>query len=257
MINDQDIRNKLKEFRVTSQEVNLFDPNINDKSTQLYKFKDTEENKYKIWIFTNRIKIETPLATSLLFSINFPDKICLANKVLEDLSGIGKLFTDNSKDDQIRSCIKLLKDDLKSLNFDNYEGLTVYQNSLQLTLSKERQILPEIDACKKIKSKIELNFPDKDYEIGYSDLPSDLKQILLEFETLSISNDFERGEKIQEMSKEQRSDLIKKVEPKLKEIHFFLDTFGDKPFSDGAIRLQSLTELVVELILDIEKKNQS
>ena len=116
-------------FRPTSQEVNLFDPNINDKSTRLFKFKDDKDNRFKIWVFTDKIKMETALATSLLFSINFPDKVCLANKILKEISGIGKIFTDRSKDDQIQSCVELLKDNLRSLKFDKNEGLTVYGNS--------------------------------------------------------------------------------------------------------------------------------
>jgi len=75
----QEIRKKIKVFRPTSKDVNLFDPNLNDKTTHLFKFKDDKDNGYKIWGFTDTIKLETPLATSLLFSINFPDKFCLAN----------------------------------------------------------------------------------------------------------------------------------------------------------------------------------
>ena len=257
MTTEQEIKNKVKIFRPTSQEVNLFDPNINDKSTRLYKFKDEKDNKFKIWIFTNRIKLETSLATSLLFSVNFPDKVCLANKLLETISGIGKIFTDNSKDDQIQSCIKLLKDDLKSLNFEDNEGLTVYRNSLQLTLKGERQILSEIEVCAKIKSIIELNFPDKMYNNDFSDLTSDFRQLIIKFENYSISDDFERDEKINEMTTKVCSDLIKEVEPRLDDINAFLEAFGDKPLTEGAIRLQSLAEIVIEMTNDREKKNHS
>jgi hypothetical protein len=168
----QDIRNKVKMFRPTSQEVNLFDPNLNDYSTRLFKFKDDQENRFKIWVFTDTLKLETPLTTSLLFSINFPDKVCLAKKLLFEESGIGKIFTNDSKDDQVKLCIKLLNDDLKSLDFDYNEGLTVYRNALQVTLKQDRQLLPEIEIFKKIKSLIEHNFPDETDEIALSDLPT-------------------------------------------------------------------------------------
>ena len=85
--------------------------------------------------------MEISLATSLLFSINFPDKVCLANKKLKNISGVAIVFTDNSRDDQIQLCIELLSDYLNSLHFDNNEGLTVYRNSLQLTLKHDRQLL--------------------------------------------------------------------------------------------------------------------
>ena len=244
-------------FRPTSQEVNLFDPNLNDKSIRLFKFKDNQDNRFKIWVFTETVKLETPLTTSLLFSINFPDKVSLAKRLFLEVSGIGKIFTNNSKDDQIQLCIKLLEDDLKSLNFDNNEGLTVYRNSLQLTLKQDRQMLPEIEVLKKIKSLIELNFPYETEEVDFSDLPTDIRQILKKFGSLTISDDFERDEKIQTLTKKQRTDFIETLEPKLENINSFLDTFNDKPLTEGAIRLQSLAELLIELTYEHGKKNHS
>lgn len=253
----QEIRNRVKRFRPTSQEVNLFDPNLNDVSTRLLKFKDDQGNRYKIWVFTETVKLETPLTTSLHFSINFPDNVCLAKRLLLEVSGIGKIFTDNSKDDQIQFCIKLIKDNLKSLNFDFNEGLTVYRNSLQLTLKQNRQLLPEIEIFKKIKTLLQLNFPDEAQENEFSDLPTDLRQILKKFWTLAISDDFEREEKIQALTKKQRTDFIETLEPKLEVINAFLDTFSDKPLSEEAIRLQSLAELIIELTYEHGKKNHS
>lgn len=250
-------KNKVKVFRPTSQEVSLFDPSNNNKSTRIIKFNDGQDNKFKIWVFDNSIKLETPLKTSLLFSINFPDKVSLANKSLKEISGIGKIFTDNSKDDQIQSCIELLKDDLKSLKFEKNEGLTVYRNLLQLTLSIDRQLIPEIEVCKNLKILIELNFPDKESEFHYSDLPTNLRKILLRFDSFAITDDFERDEKIQELTKKQCSYLIKSIEPKLEEINSFLDTFGDNPLTAGAIGLQCLAELTIELTNEEEKRNYS
>jgi hypothetical protein len=247
MTKEQEIRNKVKMFRPKGQEVNLFDPNLNDKSTRLFKFKDDQDNKFKIWVFTYTVKLETPLTTSLLFSINFPDKVCLANRSLKNIIGIGTLFTDNSMDDKILSCVEMLNDDLKSLQLDSLEGLTVYRNALKLTLKNKRQILPEIEICKKIKYLIELNYPDKLNITDYSDLPTDLRQILVKFENLAITDDFERKELIEGLSKRQRMDLTKVIEPKLEEIHLFLKTFGDKELTEGAIGIQCLAELTIEL----------
>lgn len=255
MTNVQEIRNKVKMFRPTSQAVNLFDPNLNDKSTRLFKLKDDQDNRFKIWVFTDTVKLETPLTTSLLFSINFPDNICLAKKLMLEISGIGKIFTDNSKDNQIELCINLLKDDLHSLNFDLNEGLTVYRNSLQMTLKQDRQILPEIEVFKRIKSLIELNFRDETEEIDFSALPTDLWQILVRFESLSISDDFERDNKIQTFTKKQRRDFIETIEPSRENIISFLDTFSDKPLTEAAIRLQSLSELLIELTCEAGNKN--
>lgn len=252
----QEIRNKVKIFRPTSQEVNLFDPNISDKSTRLIKFKDNQDNKFKIWVFTDTVKLETLLTTSLLFSINIPDKVCFADKKLLEINGIGKIFTNNSNNDQIIHCIELLKEELNTLDIDNSEGLTVYGNLLQLTLNHKRQLLPEIEICKSLKTIIELNFPDKANKTDYSDLPTDLRQILLKFENLAVTDDFEREELIEGLTTRQRKDLKTIIEPKFEEINLFLDTFGDKPLTEGAIGLQCLAELIIELTND-EKKNHS
>jgi len=249
----QEIKTKLRIFRPTSQEVNLFDPHLNDRATRLIKFKDNQDNTFKIWVFTDTFRLETPLSTSLLFSINFPDKICLADKTLEN--GVGIVFTDKSNDEQVQSCFELLNDNLKSLQLENNEGMAVYRNSLQLILRHGRQILPEIEVCKKIKLLIELNFPGKDNKTDYSDLPTDLRQILIKYQHLAVSDDFERGELIEELSTRQRNDFVKAIELKLEAINLLLDTLGDKQWTEGAAGLHSLVQLTFELTND-EKKDQ-
>jgi hypothetical protein len=256
MTTEQEIRDKVKKFRPTSQEVNLFDPNLSDNSTRLFKFKDDLDNRFKLWVFTETVKLETPLTTSLLFSINFPDKVCFADKKLKEITGIGKIYTDNSKNYQVVNCIEMLIDELRTLDFDNKEGLTVYRNSLQLTLNHNRQFLPEIEVCKKLKTIIELNFPDKAIITDYSDLPNELQELLVKFERLALSDDYERDELIERFTTKQRKYFIRVIEPKIEKINLFLDTFGDKPLTEGAIGLQSLLELTIELTND-KKKNHS
>ncbi len=251
----QNIKKKVKMFRLKSQKVVLFDPNLNDKSTRLFKFKDDQGLSFKIWVFTDTVKLETTLTTSLLFSINYPDKVCLADKELKEINGIGKIYTDKSNKDQILNCIELLKAELSTLDLESKEGLTVYRNSIQLTLNHNRQLAPEIEACKKLKTIIELNFPDKANRTDYSDLPNELQKILVKFESLVVADDLERLDLIERLSVEQRKDLINVIESNLKEINLFLGTFGAKPLTEGAIRIQSLVELTIELMLDA-KKNQ-
>ena len=252
-----ELRNKVKKFRPASQKVNVFNSTISGWSIRLYKFKDTNGNKFRIYFFGDRIILETPLATLLHFSINIPDKIGFADMFSENVSGIGKLFVsklfvDDSKDKQIKSCVELLKKDLKSLCFDHCEGLTVYGNSLELILKSERQILPEIEICEKMKSIIESNFPEEIYSIDYSDLPTDLKTLIVKFESFAISDDYEREEKSKKITKKKRTELIEAVEGKLDDIDRFLDDFGGKPLTDGAIKLQCLAEMAMELKCGLE-----
>lgn len=171
--------------------------------------------------------------------------------------GIGKIYTDNSIDDQIQLSIKLLTNELKSLNFELNEGLTVYRNSLQLTLRQDRQMLAEIEVLKKTKSLVEVNFPEETEKNNFSDLPTELGQILMKFGTLAISDNFERDEKIQTLTKDQRTHFIETLEPKLENINAFLDSFSDKPLSEGAIKLQSLAEILIELTYEHGNKNHS
>jgi hypothetical protein len=49
------------------------------------------------------------------------------------------------------------------------------------------------------------------------------------------------------MTKKVRTELIETVECKWDDIIVFLDTFREKPLTDGAITLQCLAELVMEL----------
>jgi hypothetical protein len=253
MKTEQELKNAIKQFRPISQKTNLFDPNIRGNSNRLYKFKDEKGNKFVIWIFPEKIKLEVPLATSLLFSVNIPDTICFANKFLENINGIGKLYTDNSKDEQVKFCVELLKEDLNSLGFDLTEGLIIYRNSLQMIVKNDRQIIPEVGICERIKSIIEINYPSEICSVDYTDLPDDLLHIVVKYEKWAISDDFEREDRIKKMTKKECVDLIETIEKKLDDINKFLNTFENKQLTEGAIALQCLAEITMELKLTKEE----
>lgn len=257
MTTEKQIRDKIKVFRPKSQIISLFDYNINDKATRVFKFQDKTGNKIRIWNFTNTITIEIPTEIALNFAINIPDKLCLSNILLEDIKEIGKIYSREKSDKVILNCIKLLFIELKSLQLNTDEGLIVFKNGLQLILNPSREILTEIETLIKIKSIIETNYPDKESKDDYSDLPKELKKILLDYENLAVTDDFERNEKIRTLTKKQLTDFIETLEPKLENINSFLDTFGDRPLTEGAIRLQSLAELLIELTYEHGKKNHS
>jgi hypothetical protein len=257
MTKERQIRDKIESFRPTSHKVDLFDRNLKDKSTRVFKFKNGQGNRYRLWLFTDRVKLETPLVTSLLFSVNIPDNVCLANKLLQEKSDIGKIFTDNSKDKNVTKCVDLLGDELKYLNLKTNEGLTIYGNWLQLILSNERSLLPEIELCDRIKSQIEFDFPDIDEKVDYSNLPTELIEIVQKFGHLVITDDLGRQEKSKALTSKQHKTFLEVMEPKLEGINHFLGSFKEAPLSDGAIRLQNLAELFTELSIGAEKKNHS
>lgn len=257
MTTEDQIRDKIKIFRPKSQVISLFDYNLNDKSTRVFKFQDKIGNKIRIWNFTNTITIELPTEIAINFAINIPDKLCLSNILNADIEEIGKIYTREKGDIVILNCIKLLFNELKSLQLDTNEGLIVFKNGLQLILNPSREILTEIETLVKIKSIIETNFPDKDNKVDYEELPKDLKKILLDYGEWAITDNFERDEKIQTLTKKQLVDFIETLEPKLENINAFLGTFIGRPLTEGAIRLQSLAELLIELTYEHGKKNHS
>ena len=126
MTTEEYIRILTKEFRPTSQKIDLYDWNIQDTSTRVFKIKDNEGNKFKLFAFTSRLRIELPVKTSLLFAINLPDNICLANKLLNHSPENYKIYTDQSNDKSILICIDIIKQDLKDLKLETNEGLFVY-----------------------------------------------------------------------------------------------------------------------------------
>jgi hypothetical protein len=247
---EQITRNKIKIFRPTSQALNLYSPNLNDRSTRLFRFKDEQGNRFKVIVYEGSVELIISVATSLHFSINIPDLICLSNQYINNINDIGILFTDNSSNDQVQTCIKLLFEYLKLLQFDTDEGLTVYKNCICCNLNHSRKILPEIEVLKKIKELFEMHFPDSNDIKDYNDLPTDLKKILLKYESFVIADDLERDELASRITKRKRINFINAIFPYIEQINLFLDSFGDRPLSDGAIGLQSLAELSIELSYD-------
>ena len=51
------------------------------------------------------------------------------------------------------------------------------------------------------------------------------------------------------MTKKERNDFIEAIGRKFDDINIFLDTFKDKPLTEGAIKIQCLAELAMELKL--------
>ncbi|MFY8188530.1 MAG: hypothetical protein ACOVLC_11300 [Flavobacterium sp.] len=253
---EQQIKGKVKILRPKSQAISLFNYNLSDNATRVFKLKDKVGNKISIWCFTNTISIEAPTEIAINLAINIPDNLCMSNIFLKDIEEIGKIYSNKIDVKYGLSCIELISNELKSLKLNKSEGLIVYRNGLQLILSPSREILTEIETLGKIKLVLEKNFPEIESIDDYSDLPSELKQILLENKKFAITDDYERDEIIEGLSKKQRAALIKAIKPKFEQINLFLDAFGEKPLSDGAIGLLSLLELTLELIIK-EEKSQS
>lgn len=49
------------------------------------------------------------------------------------------------------------------------------------------------------------------------------------------------------MTNEERVEFIETIDRKVHDINIFLNSFGNKPLTDGAIKLQYLAEMRMEL----------
>jgi hypothetical protein len=80
-----------------------------------------------------------------------------------------------------------------------------------------------------------------------NDLPDNLRDLYTLFDKYAISDDQERDELIESLTSREIKSLIDKVDKRTGEINKFLDSFDDRPLTENAQLLMSLTELVTEL----------
>jgi len=78
-------------------------------------------------------------------------------------------------------------------------------------------------------------------------IPKNLRPLLPLLKGLGISDDVERELVIEELTDEQKINLVRIVEPFIEDINKFLDSFGNIPLSEEAMLLGNLAELVSEL----------
>ncbi|MDI3321307.1 hypothetical protein [Pinibacter soli] len=238
------IKNSTKQFKPTSQKINLYDPNVRNTCTRFFKIKDEKGNGFKLYDFSDRIMLETKVKTSLLFAINQPENICLANELLER-----NIYTNHSNDNSVLSCVDLIQQDIQEIQLQKNEALFVYRNVIKLLVDKARQLIPEIEFLQKIKLVIEDKFPDSVEIIDTSKIPKDLRDLVPYFEEWAISDDLERDEKIKKSSKSKLQKVVDIVNSKIKFVNNYLDSFGDEALPYEATLIMNLAELVAELTL--------
>src|SRR5262245_24446470 len=111
MTTEQLIKLQLKHLKPTSREVSLFDPSLGDTSTRLYAVTTDSGQKLKVYAYTNVIVIEMRIETSVHFAIDIPDKVSLANKLIDADYGF-KVYTSRSNDSSILRCVELIHVDI-------------------------------------------------------------------------------------------------------------------------------------------------
>jgi hypothetical protein len=243
---DKRIKDLLKEFRPTSQKTNRYNPNIQENCFRYFTF-NKDGIKIKAFIFSTKILLEIKVNTSLLFAVNIPDIICTANKALNKQIEGHKIYTNNSNDSLIITCINLIENEIKDLRLKENEGLFVYNNVLHLAIYQQRELVPEINSLIKLKSKIEQ--PEIKSEIAFSNLPNDLQDLIPFLEKWALSDDDEREQKINQSSKIELAKVIDVVNPKMNIINNYLDSFKEEALPSEAILIGNLAELVTEITL--------
>ena len=247
---EEHIKISLKDFRPTNQKINLFDPNIQETSLRLFKIENSKWNKFKLYAFPSKIKIETAIQTSLLFSVNIPDFICFADKPLDNNNGI-KIYSDRSNNNSVLDCINLIEKLILNLALEAKEGLFVYRNSIQLIVNHTRTVIPEILILQSMRSIIENKFPEPQ-TVDFSKIPEDLQSLTPILSEWAISDDLERNEKINQSSKTKLKQIIDLVNPKMGRINEYLSSFENESLPLEATLIGSLAELVAELTLHDE-----
>ena len=200
-----------------------------------------------MFLFSTRLSLEIKINTSLLFAVNLPNMLCRADKILDKQIGEHKIYADNPNDTPVINCIDLIKNDVGDLHLKEHEGLFVYKNALQLVISQQRALIPEIDILIQLKSKIEQ--PEVESEIDISKVPEDLQDLIPFLKEWAISDDLERDEKINRSSKKKLMKVTNAVNSKMSIINNYLDSFEEEPLTYEAILIGNLAELVTEITL--------
>lgn len=238
------IRNLLKGFNPVKKKINLRHQNLQEQSNRYFSF-NKDEAKFKLFVFNERFLLEIKATTNLLFAINLPDHVCLANTLLK--TNNYKLFVDNERNDLVKTAFNSINGEIQLLNFATTEGIFVYGNAIQLVLNKTRSLIDEINILSSIKSKLEHEWEDQ--KLDFSRVPISLQGLVPFLHRWSISDDVERDQAINQASKEEIEQLIKYVNPKMKEINEYLDGFNSKVMPDEAVLIGDLAELVSEINL--------
>ncbi|MGC4035099.1 MAG: hypothetical protein QM764_03995 [Chitinophagaceae bacterium] len=240
------IKKILVDFKPRSEKINLYNPNVGDSARRVFKVTGVNGNKVKVYAYTEKIEIEIKAATSLYFSVNLPDLICLGENPVKNNYGY-KVFTNDEPQSSILSCLELINDLVQGLELKADEGMFVYRNGTQLILHKSRSLIGEIRVIQEIKNILESRFPETPDIIDPSKIPSNLQHLAPLLSEWAISDDAERNEKVSQSSKAKLKKLVNTVSPDMQAINKYLDSFKDEPLSYEATLIGNLAELVSEL----------
>ena len=202
-------------------------------------------------LYAISIKTYSPLA----FSVNSPD-VLFSFSHQNEWKGLPYIiytrdkehdFLENNSLQKFWISISVL---LNNLQLSDFEKLFVYSNRVILVIDSKRDLLDTID--KLITLLAENNNVFKSgigLKIDASKIPTNLRSLIPLLKKYSISDDSELDQLRVKMTKNQKEKLLNIVDPLMKEIEVYLDSFENKTHTQESMLISNLAELTAELRL--------
>jgi hypothetical protein len=209
-----------------------------------FDLKDYKGFKIKIYSYPLTIKIDIKADSFIAVSFNQPDSICLINQTVSIEYPTRIFISSSDKKKDVIEFVDKIRALINEVNLKHSESIVIYTNQLSADINPDRDIVSTIDILVKI---IEHNESKNKTIKNVNDLPDNLRDLYTLFDKYAISDDQERDELIESLTSREIKSLIDKVDKRTGEINKFLDSFDDRPLTENAQLLMSLTELVTEL----------
>jgi hypothetical protein len=233
-----------------SSNVNFQVPSYRKLKIGLYKGVKVEIEEYGAFAVIG-IAVDSDLA----FSINNPDRlsqftfpVILAGQPYTIYASARQPLVEGS----MKTFLDAAGEHLRKLELQSEETAFVYDNHVYFALHFGRNILAALEdiitlfECNEEIFRRERTPP----RISKKNIPEKLWPLVPLLKKWAISDDSEREERKEIMGKAAKRKLLNAVTPLMPEINGYLDSFGDRPFSEEAILIGNLAELVSELQLE-------
>jgi hypothetical protein len=234
----------------------ILNANFKERSFRRLLIKNYKGYKIQIDDYGDVYLLGLNINSDLSFSINNPEKIFLYKKEINLGDVLYKVYASDVdynplKNESLQAFWKSFSDKIKVLQLSANESIFFYNNYISFALNPKRNLIQILDDTIDL-----ISFHNKVFEkesksiILEKNIPNNLRPLFPLLKKWSVSDDGEREQLIEETSKRQKKKLISTVEPLMKEINVFLDSFKNEPLNEEAILLGNLAELVSELKLD-------
>jgi hypothetical protein len=244
----------------------IFNWNFKDKATRRLIVKNYKNFNVEIIEYGNILQIcinlrsEFTFRIEYIFAINNIEKLCFLVKEIEVANFPYKVFISNTNSNPtLISDLLFIWEDfslrIKEIKLLPHESIFIYKNCLSIALDSTRDIVPILNDIINSINNNDILVKDTRKKILSKNIPDNLKHLIPLLKKWCIADDGFREQLIEETGEKQKRKLIKTIEPYLREINEFLDSFQDNPLSDEAILLGNLAEFISELQVDNQQSS--